>query len=266
MSGDSDKIEALAKRLRDAEASGDACAPLRDEMSEGDLEFAYGVQNANTQYYLKQGRRASGRKVGLTAKAVQTQLGVDQPDFGILYADLCVGDGEEVAMSRVMQPKVEAEVALVLERDLTMEKPTVAEVISATAYALPAIEIVCSRIANWDIGIQDTIADNASLGLYVLGGPKRKLAGLDLRLCGMVMESEGEQISVGAGLACLGNPLNAATWLAGKMVEIGMPMQAGDTIMTGSLGPMAPVNPGSVVEARISGLGSVRAVFGPAQG
>jgi 2-keto-4-pentenoate hydratase len=266
MSGDKEKIEALAGRLREAEATGVPCAPLRDEMPEGDLDFAYAVQNANTKYYVKQGRRASGRKVGLTAKAVQKQLGVDQPDFGILYADLCIGDGEEVAMSRVMQPKVEAEVALVLDRDLTMEKPTVAEVISATAYALPAIEIVCSRIANWDIRIQDTIADNASLGLYVLGGPKRKLDDLDLRLCGMVMESNGDQVSVGAGLACLGNPLNAAAWLAGKMVEIGMPMRSGDTIMTGSLGPMAAVNPGAVVEARINGLGSVRAVFGPSEG
>ncbi len=263
MSGDKEKIEALAKRLREAEASGVACAPLRDDMPEGDLEFAYEVQNANTRHYLGVGRRATGRKVGLTAKTVQDQLGVDQPDFGILYADLCIGDGEEVAMSRVMQPKVEAEVALVLEHDLTMENPTVAEVISATAYALPAIEIVCSRIANWDIRIQDTIADNASLGLYVLGGPKRKLEDLDLRLCGMVMENGGDQVSVGAGLACLGNPLNAAAWLAAKMVEIGMPMRAGDTIMTGSLGAMAPVKPGSVVEARINGLGSVRAVFGP---
>ena len=262
MSGTDKKIEALAKRLRDAEETGAPCAPLRDEMVEGDLEAAYRVQDVNTKYYIKQGRRLSGRKVGLTAKAVQKQLGVDQPDFGILYADLCVGDGEEIAMSRVMQPKVEAEVALVLERDLKMERPTVAEVISATAYAVPAIEVVCSRIAKWDIRIQDTIADNASLGLYVLGGPKRQLDDLDLRMCGMVMESGGDQISVGAGLACLGNPLNAAAWLAHKMVEVGMPLAAGDTIMTGSLGPMAAVEPGSVVEARIGGLGSVRAVFG----
>lgn len=263
MSSDKKLIEELAARLRDAEASGNPCAPLRDAMVEGDLETAYAVQNVNTRHWIKEGRRLSGRKVGLTAKTVQQQLGVDQPDFGILYADLCVGDGEEVAMSRVMQPKVEAEVALVLEQDLKMEKPTVADIVSATAYALPAIEIVCSRIANWDIRIQDTISDNASLGLYVLGGPKRKLDDLDLRMCGMVMECEGDQISVGAGLACLGNPLNAAAWLADKMVEIGMPLTAGDTIMTGSLGAMAPVVPGSVVEARINGLGTVRAVFGP---
>ena len=264
MSADKKKIEALARRLRDAQDTGDACAPLRDDMDEGDLETAYAVQLANTQYWIGEGRRISGRKVGLTAKTVQEQLGVDQPDFGILYADLCVGDGQEIAMSRVMQPKVEAEVALVLEHDLKMEKPTVAEIINATAYALPAIEIVCSRIANWDIRIQDTIADNASLGLYVLGGPKRKLDDLDLRMCGMVMECGGDQVSVGAGLACLGNPLNAAAWLADKMVEIGMPLRAGDTIMTGSLGAMAPVEPGSVVEARIGGLGSVRAAFGAA--
>ncbi|MCZ6606022.1 MAG: fumarylacetoacetate hydrolase family protein [Alphaproteobacteria bacterium] len=263
MSMDKKKIEELAKRLRDAEQTGKPCAPLRDALDKGDIDAAYAIQNTNTQYWIKQGRRPTGRKVGLTAKTVQKQLGVDQPDSGILYADLCVGDGVEIAMSRVMQPKVEAEVALVLERDLKMEKPTVAEVISATAYALPAIEVVCSRIANWDINIQDTIADNASLGLYVLGGPKRRLDDLDLRLCGMVMECQGEQISVGAGMACLGNPLNAAAWLAATMVEVGMPLSAGDTIMTGSLGAMAPVTPGAVVEARIGGLGSVRAAFGP---
>ena len=156
---------------------------------------------------------------------------------------------------------MEAEIALIIERDLTAERPTVADVIRATAFAVPAIEVVSSRIADWDIRIVDTIADNASFGLYVLGGPPRSLDGLDLRLCGMVMERRGEPISLGVGAACLGNPLNAAAWLARKMVEVGMPLQAGDVIMTGALGPMAPVAGGDVIEARISGLGSVRAVF-----
>jgi len=256
-----EQIEALAERLRRAEETGKPCGPIRDHLPEGDVEAAYAVQRANTEFWTKQGRRLVGRKIGLTAKAVQRQIGVDQPDFGMLLADRTVGDGEEIDPGLVMQPRVEAEIALILERDLTAERPTIADVIRATAFAVPAIEVVSSRIADWDIRIVDTIADNASFGLYVLGGPPRSLDGLDLRLCGMVMERRGEPISLGVGAACLGNPLNAAAWLARKMVEVGMPLQAGDVIMTGALGPMAPVAAGDVIEARISGLGSVRAVF-----
>ena len=133
--------------------------------------------------------------------------------------------------------------------------------IDAVAYALPAIEVVGSRIAGWNINIVDTVADNASSGMFVLGTRPVMLDDLDLRECGMVMENKGDQVSIGAGVACLGNPLNAALWLARKMVEIGTPLDEGDTIMTGALGPMAPVVAGDVVEARIEGLGSVRAAF-----
>ena len=187
---------------------------------------------------------------------------MDQPDFGILYADMEVVDGDEIAADRLMQPKVEGEIALILDDDLVDENLTLIDLINSVAYALPAIEVVGSRIANWDITILDTIADNASSGLYVLGTKPTGLHEIDLRMCGMVMESKGDQISIGAGVACLGNPLNAALWLARKMVQVGMPLMAGDTIMTGALGPMAPVHPGDVIEVRISGLGSVRAVFG----
>jgi 2-keto-4-pentenoate hydratase len=255
------KVQALARRIRDAYDTGQPCPPLRAELQPGDIDAAYAIQQANTDFWLKAGRRLVGRKIGLTAKTVQRQLGVDQPDYGMLFADMLIGDGEEIPLERALQPRVEAEVALVLERDLAHEQPTVADVIMATAYAVPSIEVVGSRIANWDIKIQDTIADNASGALFVLGGPPRRLEGLDLRLCGMVMERRGEQISLGAGAACLGNPLNAAAWLARKMVEVGMPLRAGDVIMTGALGPMAAVAPGDVVEAKISGLGTVRAVF-----
>jgi len=219
------------------------------------------VQKINTGKWLDEGRRLTGRKIGLTAKAVQKQLGVDQPDYGMLFADMCYVDGEEMPASRLMQPRVEAEVALVLEKDLTQSQLTLPDMIAATAYALPAIEVVGSRIAKWDIKIVDTIADNASSGLFVLGTKPVKLDQIDLRMCGMVMENKGDQVSIGAGVACLGNPLTAALWLARKMVDVGMPLRAGDVIMTGALGPMAPVVPGDVLEARISGLGSVRAAF-----
>jgi 2-keto-4-pentenoate hydratase len=193
---------------------------------------------------------------------VQRQLGVDQPDLGVLFDDMDVTGLAEVPSGRLLQPKAEAEVAFVLEKDLTQPQVTLADVISAVAYALPAIEIVGSRIAKWDIKLLDTVADNASAGLFVLGATPRKLDGLDLRLCGMVMESRGEAVSVGAGAACLGHPLNAALWLARTMAEVGRPLRAGDVIMSGALGPMVGVNPGDVIDARVNGLGSVRTAFG----
>jgi len=254
-------IEEAAEAIRTAWNTGTPCPPVRDSLPAGDLDAAYAVQRVNTERWVAEGRRPTGRKIGLTAKAVQTQLGVDQPDYGMLFADMCFCDGEEIPVTRVMQPRVEAEVALVLDHDLSRSQLTLPDLIAATAYALPAIEVVGSRIAKWDIKIVDTIADNASSGLFVLGTTPVKLDRVDLRLCGMVMENKGDQVSVGAGIACLGNPLIAALWLARKMVEVGMPLKAGDVVMTGALGPMAPVVPGDVLEARINGLGSVRAAF-----
>ena len=257
-----DPIRTAAQRIRNAAKTGRPCKPIRDLLKKNDLAGAYAIQQINTDIWIKEGRRPVGRKIGLTAKSVQKQLGVDQPDYGILYADMEVVDGDEIDTARLMQPKAEGEIALVLDNDLVDENLTLVDLLDSVAYALPAIEIVGSRIAKWDITILDTIADNASSGLYVLGTRPVGLHEIDLRLCGMVMENRGDQVSIGAGVACLGNPLNAALWLARKMVDVGMPLMAGDTIMTGALGPMAPVTPGDVVEVRISGLGSVRAVFG----
>ena len=254
-------INAAARRIRKACETGRPCRPVRDSLPKGSVDAAYAVQQVNTRHWIEQGRRVSGRKIGLTAKAVQKQLGVDQPDYGILYADMEVVDGNEIDSATISQPRAEAEVALVLDQDLVDEQLTLVDLIEAVGYALPAIEVVGSRIARWDISIVDTIADNASSGLYVLGIRPVGLHEIDLRLCGMVMETHGEQVSVGAGVACLGNPLNSALWLARKMMAVGMPLLAGDVILTGALGPMAPVSPGDVVEARISGLGSVRAAF-----
>lgn len=254
-------IREAAEKIRSAYKDGQAIAPVRETLPKDDVEAAYAVQQINTDHWIEEGRRVIGRKIGLTAKAVQKQLGVDQPDYGILFADMAVVDGDEIPMARVMQPKVEGEIALVLDDDLAHEQLTLLDLIEATAYVLPAIEVVSSRIANWDISIVDTVADNASSGMFVLGTRPVGLHEADLRLCGMVMEKNGDQVSVGAGVACLGNPLNAALWLARKMVEVGMPLRAGDVIMSGALGPMAPVAPGDVMECRINGLGSVRAAF-----
>jgi 2-keto-4-pentenoate hydratase len=256
----------VANQLHAAERSGIPCLPIRSLLLEaaggnGTIDSAYAVQQYNTRRRLAAGERLLGRKIGLTSLAVQQQLGVDSPDFGMLFADMAVADGEEIAMSRTMQPKVEAEVALVLQHDLLQERHSVADIVAATAYALPAIEIVGSRIANWDIKLADTIADNASSGLFVLGSQAVKLDGLDLAACAMTMERDGQQVSVGNGAACLGSPLNAAVWLADMMVRLGSPLKAGDVVMTGALGPMVSVNAGDRFLARIEGLGEVRAVF-----
>ena len=261
------RLALIADQLWKAEQSGQPIAPVRDQLGDfaepdGLLAAALSIQQINIQRRIDAGARLVGRKIGLTSLAVQRQLGVDSPDFGALFADMAVGDGEEIAWSRLMQPKVEAEIALVLERDLPYERHTVADVISATAYALPAIEVVGSRIANWDIRLADTVADNASSGLFVLGTRPVGLSQLDLANCGMTMERRGEQVSVGAGAACLGNPLNAAVWLADTLARLGTPLKAGDVLMTGALGPMVAVQPGDVFQAAIEGLGTVSAVFG----
>lgn len=256
-----ENIKLAAEKIRQVYDSGEACSPVRDLLPEGCIKSAYAVQQINTKYWVDQGRRIVGVKAGLTSKSVQKQLAVDQPDFGVLYADMFVAEGEKISLDAILQPKVEAEIALVLKSDITQANPTIVDVINATDYALPAIEIVGSRIENWNISIVDTIADNASSGLFALGSMPVKLADIDLKLCGMVMERRGEQVSVGAGQACLGNPLNAAAWLAKTFVENGTPLKAGDVLLTGALGPMVQVSPGDTLEARISGLGSVSVSF-----
>lgn len=262
-------IEA-ADRLQQAQDTGRTCEPVRDLIAEAmadepaaDVsELAYQVQQHNVSAGLEAGRRPVGRKIGLTSKSVQTQLGVDRPDFGLLFADMARGDGDTIAMADTMQPKVEAEIALVLERELTYERHTLADIITATAYALPAIEVVGSRIANWDIHFEDTVADNASCGLFVLGSRPVQLSALDLTGCGMRLMRCGDPVSTGVGAACLNNPLNAAAWLADTMMRFGSPLKAGDVLMTGALGPMVAVEPGDVFQADIQGLGSVTAAFG----
>ncbi len=255
------KIQSAANLLWDAWETGQPVSPVRDIIGETDLEVAYAVQEINTQRWLEQGKRLTGRKIGLTSKAVQNQLGVNQPDYGMLFSDMDIPDGEEIPWKLCHQPKVEAEVAFVIGKDLDNCDLTTTDVIRSIEYALPALEIVGSRVSDWNIRITDTIADNASSGLYVLGQTPVKLEALDPRLCGMVMFNRGEPVSVGAGAACLGSPVNATLWLARVMAKADRPLKAGDVVLSGALGPMVGVKPGEVYETRIQGLGSVRAAF-----
>ena len=189
-----DPIKTAARRIRNAASSTRPCKPIRDLIKKDDVEAAYKIQTLNTETWISEGRRPVGRKIGLTAKTVQKQLGVNQPDYGILYADMEFCDGDEIDSSLVMQPRAEGEVAMVLDNDLLNEQLTLVDLLDSIAYVLPAIEIVGSRIAHWDITITDTIADNASSGLYVLGTKPVYLGDVDLRMCGMVMENKGQQV------------------------------------------------------------------------
>lgn len=259
----SDAVQAAAARLSTAQSSRTPCKPVRDLIGAEDLGAAYAVQELGTRRRLESGGRITGRKIGLTSAAVQKQLGVDQPDYGILFADMALADGARVAASRLLQPRAEAEIAFILGRALDGEALTVADVVRAVDHAVCAIEIVDSRIAGWDIRIADTVADNASSGMYVLGGRPRRLDDIDLVLCGMVARRNGETVSLGVGTACLGNPLHATLWLAQTMVRAGRPLQAGDVVLSGALGPMVPVAAGDRFEAEIQGLGAVRVEFAP---
>ncbi|WP_217576704.1 2-keto-4-pentenoate hydratase [Streptomyces sp. GbtcB7] len=257
-----DPVQAAADRLWEAARNGRPCPPVRDLLDPDDADGAYEVQRRNVERAVSEhGQRVCGRKIGLTSPAVQAQLGVGQPDFGTLFADLGHGDGEEVPTGALLQPKVEAEVALVLRDGLDLGVHTVADVIAATAFALPALEIVDSRIAGWDISFADTVADNASSGRFVLGTVPVALSALDLAGVRMSMRVGGQERSTGAGADCLGNPLFAARWLADRMCALGTPLRAGDVVLTGALGPMVPVAGGDEVEAEIQGLGQVRARF-----
>ncbi|GAB3417711.1 2-keto-4-pentenoate hydratase [Massilia agilis] len=254
-------IPSLASRLRNAECTRQPVPPVRGDIAQDDMALAYAVQQANVEARRAQGERIVGRKIGLTSLAVQKQLGVDQPDFGALFANMAYGDGQPMPLSRLIQPKVEAEIALVLKHDLTQAQHTFADIIGATDYALAAIEVVDSRIQDWDIRFVDTVADNASSAMFVLGSRPVPLAGLDLPGAAMTLSHDGELVSQGSGAACLGNPLNAAVWLADMMVKMGTPLRAGDVLMTGALGPMVAVTAPGTFTAHIAGLGSVRAVF-----
>ncbi len=250
-----EKYEIAARRLRDAYA-GEAIPPLRDLLAPGDMDGAYQVQMLNTRFWQHQGRRIVGRKIGLTARAVQQQLGVDQPDFGVLFDDMQIANGSRLDPARMIQPKAEAELAFIMAHDLNAPEAGPEEVRAAVGSVCAAIEIVDSRIADWKISFADTVADNGSSAFFVLGDEKKPLDGLDLYTCGMALEVDGAVASVGAGAACLGHPLNAAAWLASTLATRGEPLRAGDIILTGALGPMIPLQPGQTITAKVGGIGS----------
>lgn len=250
-----------ADRIWQARQTGIPCAPIRDLLGESDVAGAYRVQEINTERRLQQSRIV-GAKIGLTSKVVQKQLGVHQPDYGLLFADMDVLNGGTVAWGELHQPKVEAEIAFIMARDVLDADASSGEVLAAIDYVVPALEIVGSRIAGWDIRITDTVADNASSSHYVLGPSARRVNDVDMLNCGMTLSLNGEEKSSGKGRACLGSPLSALTWLARTMAAQGRPLKAGQVVLSGALGPMVPVNPGDQCTAHIEGLGEISVEFG----
>lgn len=256
-------FDTAARLLRDA-YNREAIPPLRDYLQPLDITGAYAVQAINTRYWEGQGRRIVGRKAGLTAKAVQAQLGVDQPDFGVLFEDMRVADGGMLDPGKCLQPKAEAEIAFVLGADLPDRDTTPEQVADAVASVHAAIEIVDSRIADWKISFADTVADNGSSAFFVLAEQGRPLQGLDIYTAGMVMEINGQIASLGAGAAALGHPLKAAAWLAQTLASRDEPLKAGDVLLAGALGPMVTLNPDDHVRAIVGGLGECTFTYGKA--
>ena len=253
-------LQAHARDIRAAYA-GEPIAPIRHGDPDLTTDDAYAIQAINRDLWVGQGRKIVGTKIGLTSVAVQSQLGVEEPDYGYLFDDMAVATGGTVEQGRMLQPKVEAEIAFILRRDIAEPLASHAQAADAIDYAVPALEIVDSRIADWDIKMVDTVADNASSGMFVLGTEPVALDRIDLTGCVMRMEKDDRVVSEGSGSACLGNPLNALQWLSTARCARGDPLRAGDIILSGALGPMVPASLGDRFTATIEGVGEIAVFF-----
>jgi len=254
-------VEVVALELLSAERDRATLDALTDRFPDITTRQAYDIQLSAVKKRLESGRRIVGKKIGLTSVAMQQMLGVGEADYGHLFDDMVVGNGQPIPTSRLIQPKCEGEIAFLLKKDLLGPGVTVAQVLDATEGVIPALEIVDSRVRDWKIKIQDTVADNASSGLVVLGDKLTPVPGLDLRLIGMVLEKNGAVIGTGAGAAVLGHPAASVAWLANKLHEFEVVLRAGELILSGALTAAPPVVAGDFFRADFDRLGSVSARF-----
>ena len=236
-------------------------APLREREPEITLSDAYRIQERFVARRVAAGETIIGKKIGATSKPVQEFLGVYQPDFGMLLSGMVYQEGDTIPLDTLIQPKAEAELAFVLKADLKGPGITAMDVIRATDYVLPCFEIVDSRITAWNIKIQDTVADNASCGVFVLGDKLVDPKKVDLALCGMVLEKNGEIVVTGAGAATMASPVNAMVWLANTLGRLGIGLNAGDIVLSGALGAMVPVKAGDSLRCTIGGIGGCSVRF-----
>ncbi|WP_094161774.1 2-oxopent-4-enoate hydratase [Thiomonas delicata] len=251
----------LGDELYSALNARNTLEPLTDRCPDMTIEDAYRVQQRVVGRRLDAGETVVGKKIGVTSKAVMDMLGVYQPDFGYLLSGMVYGEGQTIALDTLIQPKAEGEIAFILKKDLIGPGITNAEVLAATECVMPCFEIVDSRIRDWKIKIQDTVADNASCGVFVLGDRAVSARAVDLSTCGMVLEKNGEIIGTGAGAAALGSPVNAVAWLANTLGRLGIPLKAGEVILSGALAAMAVVKPGDNFRVSIGGIGSCSVRF-----
>ena len=258
---DDNKIEQYGDELYDCWRTRRTVAPLREREPDITLGDAYRIQERFVARRVAAGETIVGKKIGATSKPVQDFLGVYQPDFGMLTSGMVYREGDTIDLSTLIQPKAEAELAFVLKADLKGPGITAMDVIRATDYVLPCFEIVDSRVTAWNIKIQDTVADNASCGVYVLGKTKGDPRRLDITLAGMVLEKNGELFSTGVGAAVQGSPANAVAWLANTLGELGIPFKAGEVILSGSQSALVPVADGDELVCTVGGLGSCRVKF-----
>lgn len=255
-------IQNAAAQLWSARASQTPCAPLTELYPGLSLLDAYTISDINLRRKLElPGIKLEGKKIGLTSRAVQKQLGVDQPDFGYLTNDMNAPNGGEIKISSLIQPRVEGELAFMLKKDLVGPGITNAHVISATEFVVPCIEIIDSRIKDWKIKVEDTVADNASSGMFVLGSTPKNIGFQDWSMAGMALRINGEVESTGVGRACLDHPVNAVAWLANALGAYGVSLKAGEVILAGAFGPVVPVRAGDVCEVEMHGLGPVSCRF-----
>lgn len=246
----------IADQLYAAAKSKEYLDPIRDELGIKNIEAAYEIQKINIDRRIKEGARIVGKKVGLTSKVVQKQLGVDEPDYGILLDTMEVNDGN-LSIDELNQAKIEAEIGFVLSRDISGDSITASELLYTIDYAVACIEIVGSRIRDWNIKLVDTVADNASASHFIIGHLPKRVTDFDMVNCKMEIYKNNELASSGSGKDCLGSPLVALHWLVNKWLSMGVELKAGELIITGALGPMVPAEQGDSFEARIEGLGSV---------
>ncbi|NWD71610.1 2-oxopent-4-enoate hydratase [Pseudomonas gingeri] len=254
-------ITQLGAELHRALSEHTAIAPLTERHPALTIEDAYQIQLAMIQPRLDAGERVIGKKIGVTSQVVMDMLGVDQPDFGHLLSGMLLGDGASIACADLIAPKAEGEIAFVLKDDLTGPGVTLADVLRATAYVMPCFEIVDSRIRDWKIRIQDTVADNASAAAFVLGDAGVGPHEVDLACVGMTLEKNGEIVATGAGAAALGHPANAVVWLANTLGRLGIGLKRGEVILSGSLAAMVPVKPGDQLRMSLGGIGSASVRF-----
>lgn len=254
-------IEQLGTELYQALVDAKTVKPLTDRHPEITIEDAYKIQQQLMKLRLNAGERVIGKKIGVTSKAVMNMLGVYQPDFGYLTDGMVYNEGQAIPMSRLIQPKAEGEIAFVLKKTLKGPGISSADVLAATEGVMACFEIVDSRIQDWKIKIQDTVADNASCGVFVLGDRLVDPRDVDLQTCGMVLEKNGDIVATGAGAAALGAPANAVAWLANTLGRLGIALEAGEVVMSGSLAIMVPVAAGDNLRVTIGGIGSCSVRF-----